>query len=77
MNKALSPQERIKNAREGLAMELKLHATISETIDAVHKAHVDTFVQILDKAWEDLWEEVYLDRLLYLCKTGRSHDEKS
>lgn len=70
MTKPLSPQERINHALKGIEIEDELYRVLSKTIADIHKQHVNAFYGTI----ADALEEKSLNRLLYLCKTGRAYE---
>ena len=50
-------------------MEDDLYRVISKTVSQVHKAHTEVFYGIIAEAMEEL----ALERLLYLCRTGKRY----
>jgi hypothetical protein len=63
-----SPQERINQAFKGLEIEDDLFRVITKTVNQVHKAHTEVLYDIIAEALEEL----AIERLLYLCRTGHA-----
>ena len=67
----MPPHERINHAFKGIELEDELYRAITKTVNKVHRAHIEVFYNTI----ADALEEQSLDRLLYLCRTGRPYPD--